>query len=58
MMMVPEGAIFLGKSHSKSNARVKNSLVPRCPVFRATIPGWDGKGGGVIGLKARAILTL
>ena len=31
---------------------------PRCPVCRATIPGWDGKGGGVIGLKARAILTL
>jgi hypothetical protein len=22
------------------------------------IPGWDGKGGGVIGVKARAILTL
>jgi len=32
--------------------------IPRCPVCRATIPGWDGKGGGVIGLKARAILTL
>ncbi|KAF8149075.1 hypothetical protein B0H34DRAFT_679384 [Crassisporium funariophilum] len=30
----------------------------RCPVCRATIPGWDGKGGGVIGLKARAIFTL
>ncbi|KAF8905943.1 hypothetical protein CPB84DRAFT_1676126 [Gymnopilus junonius] len=30
----------------------------RCPVCRATIPGWDGKGGGVIGLKARAIFRL
>ncbi|KAF8965799.1 hypothetical protein BDZ97DRAFT_1658658, partial [Flammula alnicola] len=30
----------------------------RCPVCRATIPGWDGKGGGVIGLKARAIFSL
>ncbi|KAF8824454.1 hypothetical protein HHX47_DHR8000479 [Lentinula edodes] len=23
---------------------------PRCPVCRATISGWDGRGGGVIGL--------
>ncbi|KAK1227077.1 hypothetical protein PQX77_009910 [Marasmius sp. AFHP31] len=26
----------------------------RCPVCRATIPGWDGRGGGVIGLKIQA----
>jgi hypothetical protein len=25
--------------------------VSRCPVCRAVIKGWDGKGGGVIGLK-------
>ncbi|KAF9261172.1 hypothetical protein L218DRAFT_805394, partial [Marasmius fiardii PR-910] len=30
----------------------------RCPVCRASIPGWDGKGGGVIGLKIRALFTL
>ncbi|KDR66422.1 hypothetical protein GALMADRAFT_259166 [Galerina marginata CBS 339.88] len=30
----------------------------KCPVCRATIPGWDGKGAGVIGLKARAIFRL
>ncbi|KAF9484258.1 hypothetical protein BDN70DRAFT_798072, partial [Pholiota conissans] len=30
----------------------------RCPVCRAIIPGWDGKGGGVIGLKVRAIFSL
>jgi len=30
----------------------------RCPVCRALIPDWDGKGGGVIGLKARAIYSL
>jgi hypothetical protein len=30
----------------------------RCPVCRAVIPGWDGKGGGVIGLKPRAVFTL
>ncbi|KAG5718459.1 E3 ubiquitin-protein ligase complex slx8-rfp subunit slx8 [Termitomyces sp. T112] len=32
--------------------------VARCPVCRAPIPGWDGRGGGVIGLKARTLLTL
>ncbi|KAL6301526.1 hypothetical protein BKA93DRAFT_738545 [Sparassis latifolia] len=30
----------------------------RCPVCRAAIPGWDGKGGGVIGLKPRAVFSL
>ena len=41
-------------------AHVEIFSLPRCPVCRATIPGWDGKGGGVIGLtrKASAILTL
>ncbi|EPQ53917.1 hypothetical protein GLOTRDRAFT_94341 [Gloeophyllum trabeum ATCC 11539] len=28
----------------------------RCPVCRASLPGWDGKGGGVIGLKPRTVL--
>ncbi|KAJ3561442.1 hypothetical protein NP233_g10193 [Leucocoprinus birnbaumii] len=32
--------------------------VARCPVCRAIIPGWDGKGAGVIGLKVREIVTL
>ncbi|KAH6901205.1 hypothetical protein BKA70DRAFT_1436232 [Coprinopsis sp. MPI-PUGE-AT-0042] len=32
--------------------------VARCPVCRAGIPGWDGKGGGVIGLKIRAVFSL
>ena len=27
--------------------------VPRCPVCRAVIRYWDGRGGGVIGLKVR-----
>ncbi|KAH9926537.1 hypothetical protein B0H21DRAFT_700759 [Amylocystis lapponica] len=45
--------------------RAAHSAVPlserntaRCPVCRASIPGWNGKGGGVIGLKPRAVLTL
>uniref|UniRef100_A0A8H7XQH5 RING-type domain-containing protein n=1 Tax=Psilocybe cubensis TaxID=181762 RepID=A0A8H7XQH5_PSICU len=30
----------------------------RCPVCRALIPRWDGKGGGVIGLRPRVIFRL
>ncbi|TEB31550.1 hypothetical protein FA13DRAFT_332874 [Coprinellus micaceus] len=29
-----------------------------CPVCRATIPGWDGKGGGVIGLRVRSVISI
>ncbi|OAX41897.1 hypothetical protein K503DRAFT_684474 [Rhizopogon vinicolor AM-OR11-026] len=32
--------------------------VPRCPVCRAEIPGWDGRGGGVVGLKAQVVYSL
>ncbi|KAI6017659.1 hypothetical protein BKA83DRAFT_684810 [Pisolithus microcarpus] len=32
--------------------------VPRCPVCRAEIPGWDGRGGGVIGLKLHLVYSL
>ncbi|KAM6503958.1 hypothetical protein JOM56_000901 [Amanita muscaria] len=32
--------------------------VARCPVCRAPIPGWDGRGGGVIGLKTRVVISL
>jgi hypothetical protein len=31
---------------------------PRCPVCRAKIPGWDGVGGGVIGLIFRTVMAL
>ncbi|EIM90662.1 uncharacterized protein STEHIDRAFT_136703 [Stereum hirsutum FP-91666 SS1] len=33
-------------------------LGARCPVCRANLPGWDGRGGGVIGLKARVLISL
>ncbi|KAI0833869.1 hypothetical protein BC628DRAFT_1307921 [Trametes gibbosa] len=33
-------------------------MIARCPVCRAPIPGWDGKGGGVIGLRPRAVFSL
>ncbi|KAF8636983.1 hypothetical protein AX16_010920 [Volvariella volvacea WC 439] len=32
--------------------------IARCPVCRAEIPGWDGIGGGVIGLKIKTVLTM
>jgi hypothetical protein len=34
-----------------------NVVLCRYPVCRSIIPGWDGKGGGVIGLKVRAIFS-
>ncbi|KAI0303698.1 hypothetical protein B0F90DRAFT_1708299 [Multifurca ochricompacta] len=34
------------------------SLAARCPVCRAPIPKWDGRGGGVIGLQPRVIITI
>ncbi|KAI0324417.1 hypothetical protein GY45DRAFT_1262887 [Cubamyces sp. BRFM 1775] len=33
-------------------------MIARCPVCRAQIPGWDGRGGGVIGLRPRAVFSL
>ena len=35
-----------------------DAVVVRCPVCRAPIPGWDGRGGGVIGLRPRVVITL
>ncbi|KAJ3747034.1 hypothetical protein DFH05DRAFT_1478149 [Lentinula detonsa] len=29
----------------------------QCPVCRAPIPGWDGKGGGVVGLVVQVVVT-
>ncbi|KAN0132960.1 hypothetical protein V8E53_009325 [Lactarius tabidus] len=34
------------------------SLAARCPVCRAPIPLWDGRGGGVIGLQPRVVITI
>ncbi|KAI0318546.1 hypothetical protein OF83DRAFT_1056643 [Amylostereum chailletii] len=33
-------------------------LAARCPVCRAALPGWDGRGGGVIGLRPRTLISL
>ncbi|KAF9030292.1 hypothetical protein BDZ89DRAFT_1013764 [Hymenopellis radicata] len=37
--------------------RTAEDRTPRCPVCRAHIAGWDGKGGGVIGLRPRVQYT-
>lgn len=42
---------FMGEGMGRGN-------LPRCPVCRAPIPGWDGTGGGVIGLRPRAVFSL
>ncbi|KAH8995007.1 hypothetical protein EDB92DRAFT_1848667 [Lactarius akahatsu] len=34
------------------------SVAARCPVCRAPIPMWDGRGGGVIGLQPRVVITI
>ncbi|KAF8486025.1 hypothetical protein DFH94DRAFT_688394 [Russula ochroleuca] len=34
------------------------ALAARCPVCRAPIPRWDGRGGGVIGLQPRVVITI
>ncbi|KAF9533479.1 hypothetical protein CPB83DRAFT_476151 [Crepidotus variabilis] len=44
--------------HRATLAGADDASEAKCPVCRATIPGWDGKGGGVIGLKPRAIFSL
>ncbi|KAJ7689039.1 hypothetical protein B0H17DRAFT_897852, partial [Mycena rosella] len=46
------------KTMAQRGALMPEASVARCPVCRAQIPGWDGKGGGVIGLKVRAIFSL
>ncbi|KAJ7472046.1 hypothetical protein FB451DRAFT_313418 [Mycena latifolia] len=46
------------KTMTQRGALMPEASVARCPVCRAQIPGWDGKGGGVIGLKVRAIFSL
>ena len=45
--------------------RPSKNLIPdtdwylcRCPVCRAPIPRWDGRGGGVIGLQPRVVITI
>ncbi|KAG8941380.1 hypothetical protein FRC03_004593 [Tulasnella sp. 419] len=30
----------------------------KCPVCRAIIPGWDGKGAGVVGLEMKVVYTV
>ncbi|KAJ6516857.1 hypothetical protein C8R47DRAFT_961092 [Mycena vitilis] len=46
------------KTMAQRGAMLPGASVARCPVCRAQIPGWDGRGGGVIGLKVRAVISL
>ncbi|KAF8557109.1 hypothetical protein OG21DRAFT_1505732 [Imleria badia] len=48
------------KSTIRRNMVVAMDRAPaaRCPVCRAEIPGWDGRGGGVVGLKMQVLYSL
>ncbi|KAJ7641626.1 hypothetical protein FB45DRAFT_360231 [Roridomyces roridus] len=46
------------KTMTQRGAMMPEASVARCPVCRAPIPGWDGRGGGVVGLKIRAMFSL
>ncbi|KAH7884896.1 hypothetical protein F5I97DRAFT_1515139 [Phlebopus sp. FC_14] len=48
------------KSTIRRNMVVAMDRAPqaRCPVCRAEIPGWDGRGGGVVGLKLHVVYSL
>ncbi|KIJ05996.1 hypothetical protein PAXINDRAFT_92651 [Paxillus involutus ATCC 200175] len=48
------------KSTIRRNMVVAMDRAPpaRCPVCRAEIPGWDGRGGGVVGLKMQVVYSL
>jgi len=39
-------------------SRDAEGVEARCPVCRAKIPGWDGVGGGVIGLISKTVIAL
>lgn len=53
--------IFAAVNAATQRARytgIANRIEAKCPVCRATLPGWDGRGGGVIGLRPRAVFAL
>ncbi|KIY42988.1 hypothetical protein FISHEDRAFT_63022 [Fistulina hepatica ATCC 64428] len=45
------------KTTMRRNANVMQPVQTQCPVCRAVIPGWNGRGGGVIGLKVAAVFS-
>ncbi|KAJ7226983.1 hypothetical protein GGX14DRAFT_348099 [Mycena pura] len=46
------------KTMTQRGAAVLGASEARCPVCRAEIPDWDGRGGGVIGLRSRFVFSL
>ncbi|KAH9917264.1 uncharacterized protein B0H18DRAFT_859298, partial [Fomitopsis serialis] len=51
-------AIKTTMQRASYTAPIGERLIARCPVCRASIPGWDGRGGGVIGLKPKLVYSL
>ncbi|KAL1698614.1 hypothetical protein EV121DRAFT_217865 [Schizophyllum commune] len=53
------GCLFTAVKTAMLRARhTPEGLEAKCPVCRASIPGWDGRGGGVIGLRLRSKVTI
>ncbi|KDQ19296.1 hypothetical protein BOTBODRAFT_170411 [Botryobasidium botryosum FD-172 SS1] len=62
-VLTPCGHILCGEclftAVSSAQARQPGPAgAARCPVCRAILEGWDGRGGGVIGLEVRQVITL
>ncbi|VDC04959.1 unnamed protein product [Peniophora sp. CBMAI 1063] len=62
--LIPCGHIFCGECLFTSvriamrNITAYGTTMARCPLCRGHIPGWDGHGGGVIGLKPKTMTTI
>ena len=48
------GAVRAARARALESARPQEAEKAYCPVCRAVLSGWDGRGGGVIGLEIRA----
>jgi len=48
------GAVRAARARALESARPQEAETACCPVCRAVLSGWDGRGGGVIGLEIKA----
>jgi hypothetical protein len=48
------GSVRAARARALESARPQEAEKAYCPVCRAVLAGWDGRGGGVIGLEIKA----
>ncbi|THH07368.1 hypothetical protein EW145_g3418 [Phellinidium pouzarii] len=51
-------AVRAALSRIQTMMMMREAPVPRCPVCRAILKDWDGRGGGVIALKPRIVISI